>query len=413
MESINAILWGPFTVGAILLCGVYHTYKSGFIQLRLRKHLGRGKDSKKAVMSALAASMGTGNITGCAAAISMGGAGAVFWMWISALLGMALAYSENRLGGEYAEKYPHKPKGPMLYIENGIGSKKLAVLYAAACLCAALVMGCMSQTAALSETVDEQGIMPGWAAGLISSGAAAFVIFSSEKASDAAMNAAEKLVPVMGLLYAGGCIALIILTGSSLKEIFSEILTDAFTFRAAAGGIFGAAASKAVSVGLRRGIFSNEAGMGSSVLVHSDGGFSSPESMGAWAALEVFLDTIVCCTLTALAILSSGKETLAEAFTLCFGRGGGIFICLCVCLFAWAAVLGWCCYGEKCLEYLSQGKRFFVLYKIVFCLCGAVSGVISLNFLFGLSDIINVFLIFPNLIAVTCMTMKQTKKGRY
>ncbi|MBP0957657.1 MAG: sodium:alanine symporter family protein, partial [Oscillospiraceae bacterium] len=197
METINAILWGPFTVGAILLCGVYHTYKSGFIQLRLRKHLGRGKDSKKAVMSALAASMGTGNITGCAAAISMGGAGAVFWMWISALLGMALAYSENRLGGEYAERYPNKPKGPMLYIENGIGSKKLAVLYAAACLCAALVMGCMSQTAALSEAVSEQGIMPGWTAGLISSAVAALVIFSSEKASDAAMNAAEKLVPVM------------------------------------------------------------------------------------------------------------------------------------------------------------------------------------------------------------------------
>ncbi|MGN0636876.1 MAG: alanine/glycine:cation symporter family protein [Huintestinicola sp.] len=412
METINAVLWGPFTVGAILLCGIYHTYKSGSILLRLKKYLGGGKGSGRAVMSALAASMGTGNITGCAAAITTGGPGAVFWMWISALLGMALAYSENRLGGEYAERYPHKPKGPMLYIEKGLGSKKLAVIYAAACLCAALVMGCMSQTAALSEAVSEQGLMPKWTAGLISSAAAAFVIFSSQKAADAAMNAAEKLVPVMGLLYAGGCIALIILTGSSLSDIFREILTDAFTFRAAAGGIFGGAVSKAVSVGLRRGIFSNEAGMGSSVLVHSEGGFSSPESMGAWAALEVFLDTIVCCTLTALAILSSGKETLSEAFTLCFGRGGGIFICLCVCLFAWAAVLGWCCYGEKCLEYLAEGKESFVLYKLIFCLCGGLAGFFSLNFLFGLSDIINVFLIFPNLIAVTCLTIKEGK-GRY
>lgn len=407
METINAILWGPFTVGAILLCGIYHTYKSGFIQLRLRKHLGGNKGSGRAVMSALAASMGTGNITGCAAAISTGGAGAVFWMWISALLGMALAYSENRLGGEYAERYPHKPKGPMLYIENGFGSKGLAVLYAAACLCAAFVMGCMSQTAALSEAVAEQGIMPGWAAGFVSSAIAAFVIFSSEKASDAAMNAAEKLVPIMGLLYAGGCIALIILTGSSFGELFGQILSEALTFKAAAGGIFGSAMSKAVSVGLRRGIFSNEAGMGSSVLVHSEAGFSTPESMGAWAALEVFLDTIVCCTLTALALLSSGKETLAEAFTLCFGRPGGIFVCLCVCLFAMAAVLGWCCYGEKCLEYLSEGKSSFLLYKIIFCLCGAVSGFISLNFLFGLSDIINVFLIFPNLIAVTILTARE------
>ncbi|MGN1105079.1 MAG: alanine/glycine:cation symporter family protein [Huintestinicola sp.] len=412
MERINAILWGPFTIGTILLCGIYHTYKSGFIQLRLRKHLGGNKGSGRAVMSALAASMGTGNITGCAAAIIMGGAGAIFWMWISALLGMALAYSENRLGGEYSEKYPHKPKGPMLYIEKGLGSKGLAVIYASACLCAALVMGCMSQTAALSEAVGEQGIMPKWTAGLISTAIAAFVIFSSEKASDAAMNAAEKLVPVMGVLYAGGCIALIILTGRSLSDIFREIFTEAFTFRAAAGGGVGSAISKAVSVGLRRGIFSNEAGMGSSVLVHSNGGFSSPESMGAWAAFEVFLDTIVCCTLTALALLSSGKETLAQAFTLCFGRLGGIFVCICICLFAMAAVLGWCCYGEKCLEYLSQGKRSFVLYKIIFCLCGAVSGLFSLNFLFGLSDIINVFLIFPNIIAITYLTMKQ-KKGSY
>ena len=405
METVNAVLWGPFTVGAILLCGIYHTYKSGFIQLRLKKYLrAGGKKCGRAIMSALAASMGTGNITGCAAAICTGGAGAVFWMWISALLGMALAYSENRIGGEYAERFPNGPKGPMLYIEKGIGSKKLAVLYAAACLCAALVMGCMSQTAALSEAVYEQGIMPKWAAGLISSVAAAFVIFSSEKAADAAMNAAEKLVPIMGFLYAGGCIALIILTGSSLTEIFCEILTEAFTFRAAAGGIFGAAMSKAVSVGLRRGIFSNEAGMGSSVLVHSDGGFSSPENMGAWAAVEVFLDTIVCCTLTAFAILSSGKETLSEAFTLCFGRGGGIFVCVCVCLFAWAAVLGWCCYGEKCLDYLSNGKCSPVLYKFIFCFFGAAAGFFSLDILFGVSDIINVFLIFPNLIAVTLLT---------
>lgn len=411
METINAVLWGPFTVGAILLCGIYHTYKSGFIQLRLKKYLSGGKSSGRAVMSALAASMGTGNITGCAAAICTGGPGAVFWMWISAVLGMALAYSENRLGGEYAEKYPNEAKGPMLYIEKGTGSKKVAVIYAAACLCAAFVMGCMSQTAALSEAVGEQGIIPKWVAGIVSSVAAAFVIFSSEKAADAAMNAAEKLVPFMGLLYAGGCIALIILTDSSLTSIFCEIFTEAFTFRAAAGGIFGAAMSKAVSVGLRRGIFSNEAGMGSSVLVHSDGGFSSPESMGAWAALEVFLDTIVCCTLTAFAILSSGRETLAEAFTLCFGIGGGIFICLCVCLFAWAAVLGWCCYGEKCLDYLSNGKSPSVLYKLVFCICGAAAGFISLDLLFGLSDIINVFLIFPNLIAVTVLTARGDKEN--
>ncbi|MBQ5333179.1 MAG: sodium:alanine symporter family protein [Oscillospiraceae bacterium] len=411
METINAILWGPFTVGAILICGIYHTYKSGFIQLRFGRYLGGGKRSRtRAVMSALAASMGTGNITGCAAAISAGGAGAVFWMWISALAGMALAYSENRIGGEYGERYPNEAKGPMLYIEKGLGSKPAARLYAAACLCAALIMGCMSQTAALSEAVAEQGIMSSRTAGIIAAIAAALVIFSSEKAADAAMNAAEKLVPIMGLLYAGGCIVLIILTGSSLKEIFSQIITEAFSFKAAAGGIFGFSVSKAVSVGLRRGIFSNEAGMGSSVLVHSDGGFESPESMGAWAAFEVFLDTIVCCTLTALALLSSGKDTLSAAFVLCFGEPGGIFICLCVSLFAWAAMLGWCCYGEKCLDYFDRKNRSTLSYKIVFCLCAAIAGNISTAYLFGMSDIINVFLIFPNLIAITMITIHENRK---
>ena len=407
MENINAVLWGPFTIGIILFCGIYHTVKSRFIQLRLWRHLGgNGKNTAKAVASALAASMGTGNITGCAAAISAGGIGAVFWMWISAFLGMALAYSENRLGGEYAEEY-HSDAGPMVYIEKGLGSKKLALVYAAACLCAALAMGCMSQTAAFSEAVWETGLMSKWAAGVLSAIAAAAVIFSSEKASDAAMNAAEKLVPVMGLLYAGGCVILIVSAGKNVFGMAGDIVRDAFTFRAAAGGIFGAVVSRAVSVGLRRGIFSNEAGMGSSVLVHSGAGFCSPESMGSWAAFEVFLDTIVCCTLTAFALISSGKDTLSEAFSLCFGRFGGGFVCLCVCLFAWASVLGWCCYGEKCLDYLTGGKAPVRAYKIIFCLCGAAAGLISLDFLFGLSDMINVFLIFPNLLAVTVLTMRK------
>ncbi|MCI7766627.1 MAG: amino acid carrier protein [Oscillospiraceae bacterium] len=392
----------------ILICGIFHTFRSGFIQLRFPRLLGGGKGSRsRAVMSALAASMGTGNITGCAAAISAGGAGAVFWMWISALLGMALAYSENRIGGDYNKRYPEKIKGPMLYIEKGLGSKGLAMLYAAACLCAALIMGCMSQTAAMSEAVCEQGILSPEAVGIIAAAAAGLVIFSSEKAADAAMNTAEKLVPAMGLLYAGGCIFLIILTGCSLKEMFGQIISDAFSFRAAAGGLFGASVSRAVSVGLRRGIFSNEAGMGSSVLVHSDGGFDSPESMGAWAAFEVFLDTIICCTLTALVLLASGKETISAAFVLCFGKSGGVFICLCVSLFAWAAMLGWCCYGEKALDFLFPNKRSSIPYKIIFCFCAAIAGNISTAFLFGLSDIINVFLIFPNLIAVTLISIHE------
>ena len=405
MELINSILWGRFTIALILICGIYHTVKSGFVQLRFAKHLKcAGRSGFRSVMSSLAASMGTGNITGCSAAIAAGGAGAVFWMWISAFTGMALAYRENRLGGEYAEKYRDPSKGPMLYIEKGTGSKKLALVYAAACLAAALAMGCMSQTSAMAEAAENINIPP-LAVSVIAAIAAGAVIFSSKKAAVSAMNAAEKLVPLMGLLYVSGCTALIIMSGSSLTELLGRIISEAFTFEAASGGILGTGVSKAVSIGLRRGIFSNEAGMGSSVLVHTEGKFGSPEEMGCWAAFEVFLDTIVCCTLTALAIMSTGKETLSKAFSLYFGEYGGGFVFLCVCLFAWAAVLGWCCYGEKCLDYLTNGRKSTVPYKVIFCLCAAFAGLFPSELLFGLSDIINVFLILPNLLAITILTI--------
>lgn len=415
IERINSVMWGEFTIILIVACGIYHTIKSGFVQFRLPslvKDKG-GKKRMKAVTSALAASMGTGNITGCAAAIAVGGAGAVFWMWASAFAGMALAYSENRIGAEFAEKYPNLPKGPMLYIEKGLGSKLLAKIYAAGCLCAAFAMGCMSQSGAFSEALGAQTGAPVWVFSLLLGIITAAVVFSSKRASDGIMSAAEKIVPIMGIVYAVGCISLLIVTKADVAGAFVEIFSCAFTPKAAAGGAAGIAIKKTVTTGLRRGVFSNEAGMGSSVLVHSDADFGSPESAGAWAALEVFLDTMVCCTLTALTVLTSkgyrqgGSYGITEIFSEGLGTFGGLLCCASVCMFAWAAVLGWCCYGEKCLDYLFPRRKSAKGYKLLFCGAAVLGGLISSEAALSAADLFNVFIMFPNLFAITVILSEK------
>lgn len=419
LSRISSLMWGEFTIILIVLCGIYHTVKSGSIQLKLPSVIGKsgGKNRMKAVTSALAASMGTGNITGCAAAIAAGGAGAVFWMWASAFTGMALAYSENRIGAEFAGRFPGLKKGPMLYIEKGLGSPALAKIYAAGCLCAAFSMGCLSQSEAFADALSSRTGAPPLLFSVLLAGATAAVLFSSKKAADGVMNAAEKIVPVMGIIYAVGCISLLVVTKADIAGAFSEIFVCAFTPKAAAGGAVGITVKKAVTVGLRRGVFSNEAGMGSSVLVHSDADFGSPESAGAWAAFEVFLDTIVCCTLTALTVICSesfrhgGTYNITEIFSDGLGSIGGFISCVSVCMFAWAAVLGWCCYGEKCLDYLDLNRRNGIGYKVLFCTAAALGGVISSEAALDAADLFNVFIMFPNLAAITVITATETGKS--
>ena len=405
IETANSLLWGRFTVALILCCGIYHTVKSGFIQLRLPNLLGKSPAGGKklgAVTSALAASLGTGNITGCAAAIAAGGAGAVFWMWLSALGGMALAYSENRIGAEFAEKYHGSVKGPMLYIEKGIGSKPLAVFYAVCCFGAAIFMGSMSQSGALCDALSAQTSLPRCVCSAAAAAITAAVLFSSDHAAEGVMKFSAKAVPIMGLLYTGGCIALLVILRCDVAGAFAKIFSSAFSLSAVSGGAAGIAVKKAVSTGLRRGIFSNEAGMGSSVLVHSEADFGSPQSAGAWAALEVFLDTIVCCTLTALVVICCKADNITAAFSYAFGSYGGGLICLCICLFALASVLGWSCYGEKCLSYIL-GKHCKKRWRAVFCLACAAGGFIATESVFGISDLFNCLLMIINLPVITVL----------
>ena len=409
--KISSLLWGEATIILIVALGIYHTIKSRFIQFRMFSLIGgkSGKNRMKAVTSALAASMGTGNITGCAAAIAAGGAGAVFWMWVSAFFGMALAFSENKLGADFARRFK-RTGSPMLYMEKGLESPVLARVYAGGCLCAAFFIGSMSQSAAFAEALSDSFSAPQPVFSMILALITGFVIFSSHKASDSIMSHAEKLVPVMGFVFTLACAAQLIAVRADLPAALAQIISCAFSPEAAVGGAVGVTVKKAVSVGLRRGVFSNEAGMGSSVLVHSEADFGSPDAAGAWAAFEVFLDTMVCCTLTAAAVITSplyrekGVFDVTRIFYDGLGSWGSAAVTLCICLFSWASVLGWCCYGEKCLDVLVRRRGAGTVFKLLFCLSVFLGGVIPQDSVLDLSDLFNALVMFINLGAITVLT---------
>ncbi|MGN0641873.1 MAG: alanine/glycine:cation symporter family protein [Huintestinicola sp.] len=413
ISEINRIIWGNASAALIFLCGIYITVKTGFIQLRFFGKL-RGKSSRRsclrAVTAALAASLGTGNITGCAAAIAVGGPGAVFWMWASAFTGMAVSYAENYLGVLFRRRYPKEHSfGPMLYMEKS-GKKAgsvIALIYAFGCCTVSFFMGNMTQSGAFADAASSNRKSRLFIAVILTILTAA-VLFSGKKGSAAVMSVTERAVPVMGIFYLGGAVVLLIITHADVIAAFRLIMTSAFDIRAAAGGLLG----QTISTGLRRGVFSNEAGMGSSVIVHSHAGFGSAEQSGAWGCFEVFLDTIVCCTLTALVMICGGYSescdsfaAVRSAFSAGFGSFGGIFVTISVCLFAYAAVLGWSCCGEGCAEYIARRLRLnertvSVIYRL--CYCAAVFGgaMISVSTSMELADLFNCFVMIPNLFTV-------------
>jgi AGCS family alanine or glycine:cation symporter len=421
-EKINAFLWGYGTIFLILGTGIFFTIKLGFIQFRnplyILKRTLFSKDAPdkkggvsrfQALSTALAASMGTGNIVGVAAAIAVGGAGAVFWMWVSAFFGMATAYSENFLGVLYKNKSAeneHKA-GAMLYLEQGLRSRPLSLFYAAAAVAASLGIGNMTQSAAISDTLSGFGINP-IITGVFTAAAASAVIFGGAKR---VAKAAERIIPAVSLFYILGAIVVIAMFAENIPGVIAEIFTGAFGIKAAAGGFSGVIIKKAVTIGLQRGIFSNEAGMGSSVLVHTETDCSDPETMGLWAILEVFIDTIICCSVTAFVILATktaieGTTTavVTTAFSKGFGAFAEIFIPVCIIAFAFATVLGWSFYGEKCVTYLSQKKSSQTLYRILYAVFIIIGAAVNTALVWEISDTLNALMLLPNLLGILALS---------
>lgn len=432
-QRINDFVWGPVMLIFFILVGIYFTVRTKFFQVTkiglwlkstifavFKRRDVRKTDDKKsisqfqALSTALAATIGTGNIVGVATAIVSGGPGAVFWMWISAFFGMMTNYAENTLGIKYRYKNEKGDwmGGAMVYIERGLGQKWLAVIFSVFCIFASFGIGNIAQGNSIASSLKNSFQIPPLVTGLVIAALAALVIIGGIKRI---ASVAEKIVPFMATVYIVGGLIVIFANIKGVPDAFTMIFKGAFSLKSAAGGVFGYGIAQAVRYGVARGVFSNEAGLGSSVMVHSASDVKEPVVQGMWGVFEVFTDTIIVCTITAVSILSSGvwqpEGTLqgaalsSAAFSTVFGSWGGTFVSLAIMLFAFSTLLGWSYYGERGFEYLF-GLKSTVIYKIFFIIVVVLGCVADLELVWDISDTFNGLMAIPNLIAITLLSPK-------
>ena len=399
LEKTASLIWGRATVFLLLLTGAVYTIRFRFIQFRmfgyiikkLKKSRKIGSQARTMCMS-LGAAMGTGNITGVAAAIASGGAGAVFWMWLSAFLGMATVYAENCLSAKYSDK---TVKGPMAYLKKGIGSPILAVFFAICCVLTSFGMGGMIQINSMSESIRKCiSVRPFTLSMILFIGI--YLVISGGK--NRIEKAAQLALPAASMMYFAVCFAVIYIEKDKLPYVFSHIIRGAFGIRQATGGAIGYNVSQAVSVGIRRGIFSNEAGLGSSPLLHSSAdNYNSARLQGMSSMIEVFIDTMLCCTLTAITLLCSGvHEGVSEAISTVSGNVSAPLLSVILTVFAFCTVIGWYYAGETAFLFLFH-KAPRKIYAFVFALFGSLGALFSSETLWPLSDILNGTMMIPNL----------------
>lgn len=417
LDRVNSFVWGNGMIALLLLTGLIYTIKLKGIQLKVIPYLFRKRSSsgsngglsqRKTVAMALGTAMGTGNITGVASALMIGGAGAVFWMWVSAFTGMALVYAENKLSHIYSSE---NAKGPMAYISIGLRSRSLAVFFALMCVGASFGMGGMVQINSIACSLDECiPFRPAIAAIII------FIIIFSITSGGAKRigSAAQLLLPAAAVLYSIACVYILIINYSRIPAVFQNIFTSAFGIRQTAGGISGFTVSKAVTAGIRRGIFSNEAGLGSSPILHSAAENSDPELQGMWSMFEVMFDTVICCTLTAVVILCAAPDmNVSTAFSSVLGKYSLHFLAGELSVFAFCTVIGWYYCGAAAFSFLS-GKKHMWLFCLCYSAVAASGAVFSAKTVWTVSDIFNGLMAFPNLLALILLSgrVKTNKSSR-
>ena len=419
LGDISGLVWGPPLIILLVGTGVFLTIRLRGLQIR---QLGRAlriafsrADTRaagdishfKALMTALAATVGIGNIAGVATAIAAGGPGAVFWMWMTALFGMATKYSEAILAVKYrvVDENGDMSGGPMYYLERGLGLKWLGVLFALFGSLAAFGIGNMAQANTVAKVLETSfGVQPE-ATGLIMAALTAAVILGGIKRIG---NVSGVLVPVMALIYIVAGIVVLILNYQAVPGAFSLILERAFTPTAATGGFAGAIVMQTIKMGVSRGLFSNESGLGSAPIVAAAAKTRNPFRQALVSMTGTFIDTIIVCTITGLVIVSTGSwesgQTGADLTVMAFSTGlpgdsGGDIIAIATILFAYSTILGWAYYGEKCCEYLF-GVRAVLTYRYLWVsavFCGAL---LKLQMVWDFADIMNGLMAIPNLIGL-------------
>ena len=410
LEKVNSYVWGVVLISLLLMTGALYTFKLRFIQFRMFPYFiknvkkGGNNGQFRTICMSLGTAMGTGNITGVASAISIGGAGAVFWMWISAFFGMATVYAENSLSAQFTDK---KVRGTMAYIEKGLGSKCLAAFFSICCILACFGMGGMVQINALSKSMRNCTDIPPFFLSLVLFLLIYAIISGGAKRIG---SAAQILLPFATVLYTVLCIVAIAKYSEKLPYVFSQFINEAFGIKQAAGGISGYALSKAVSAGIRRGVFSNEAGLGSSPIIHSSAENANNSVMqGMSSMLEVFIDTMLCCTLTAIVILcTSDDNTVRTAFFHVMGVKTDIFLAVIMSVFALCTVIGWYYCGETAFKYLFKSRKA-AIFAFTFSLTASLGAIFKAESIWTISDIFNGLMAFPNLLALLLL-FKHVKR---
>ena len=447
-DTLNRMVWGPGMLVLLVGVGIYFTMRTRFFQLThffamLQKTLGalfcRSKKAQpgalspvQAMTTALAATMGTGNLVGVATALAAGGPGAIFWMWISAFFGMMTKYAEVVLAVHFREKNANGEwvGGPMYYIQKGLGHhwRFLSVSFALFAACAAFGMGNIAQVNSIAGAVESACLSFGLAldgsgltalrraVGIAVALCVGLVLFGGQKRIG---RMTERLIPFLSLFYIAGSLIVLFCHADQLGSALASIFAGAFRPRSAAGGILGYSMLQAARIGVARGVFTNEAGLGSAPLVHASADVKHPSEQGFFGMFEVFADTLVVCTLTALVILCSGvfpstgsatgqcllsgAPLTIAAFATVFGKWGSLFIAVSILLFAFSTLLSWSLYGQRCFEYLF-GLRGTGLYRLSFLLVIVLGATMDLTLAWALSDTLNGLMALPNLIALWALS---------
>ena len=436
--ALNSFAWGPLMLLLLVGTGIYLTVRVNWLQVthfgRILKNtvgtLFKKQDSKdhganispfQAVTTALAGTVGTGNIAGVTGAIFTGGAGAVFWMWVAAFFGMITKYAEILLAMKYRIKDENGVYhgGPMYYIENGIGKnwKWLAVIFCLLGGFASFGIGNIAQSSEISGALTDLFKLPPLASGILIAVVVALVTLGGIKRIG---KVTSLLVPFMSVFYIVAGIILILMRITHIPAVFGQIFAGAFSFKSVGGGLFGYTIMMAMKQGFARGVFSNEAGLGSAPIAHAASSTEEPCEQAIWGVFEVFIDTIVICSITAFAVLLSGILDLegglsayaskgaaaAAAFnTILPGTLGGKIIELSLLFFALSTILSWAYYGENCWGYLTKNNKTFILvYKIIFALVCIVGAMGSGTLMWDIADTLNGLMAIPNLIALLMLS---------
>ena len=416
-------LWNPWLLGLFLVTGLVYSVGSGWFQifgfgtwwrftagslLRRREKAGGGLSPLQALATALASTMGTGSIAGVAAALTLGGPGAVFWMWVSALLGMMTGCGEKYLAVKYQRPGPGGALrgGPMYYIRDGAGSPFLAVCFCLACIPATLAGGNLIQSSSIAAGLEAAFHLPRLPVGIVTTLLTALVMVGGVGRIAAVSSA---LVPAMALLYLGGGGAVLLCRWDRVPHALGLIFSHALSPSAALGGGAGWTVAASLRHGVARGVFTNEAGLGTSAMAHGAARTDCPARQGLWGIFEVFVSTVLTCTVTALVILVSGlplspgaltgAPLTAAAFGSVLGRAGEGVVAAALLLFAFSSILGWSYYGQQALEFLC-GEGPMPLYRTVFLLCTLAGAVWEGNSLWQLVDLCSALMALPNLAAL-------------